>query len=128
MSPLPSGKHQWICSEFADQLRDALKGCEKCHVSLPMDWKEIESTVLQPDLFIGCFPFLDKRFIDRSPTLVVEVLSPPTRSRDLTIKRSIYLDQQVMCYLIIDPGKEEYTVLQLADGNCVEVAIIAVTA
>lgn len=121
MSPLPTGKHQWICLELAGQLRNALEGCEKCNVSLPMDWKVSESTVLQPDLFIACFPFRDRKFIDRAPTFVVEVLSPATRAKDLTVKRSIYLDQQVTYYLIIDPEKEEYTVLQLVDGDYVEV-------
>jgi len=122
MSPLPSGKHQRICLNLASRFQSELEGCGHCNVSLPMDWKVSESTVLQPDLFIGCFPFLDRKFIDRAPALVVEVLSPSTRAKDLTVKRSIYLDQEVMYYLIIDPEKEEYTVLQLSDGDYVEVA------
>jgi Uma2 family endonuclease len=122
MSPLPSGKHRWICLELAGQLRDALKGCDKCKVSLPLDWKVSDSTVVQPDLLVACFPFIDSSFIEDAPVVVVEVLSPSTRQKDLTVKRSIYLDQQVMYYLIIDPEKEQFTVLQLADGDYVEVA------
>lgn len=117
MSPLPSGKHQWICLQLASQLQRELEDCAHCRVSLPMDWKVSESTVLQPDLFIACFPFRDSRFIDRAPMLVVEVLSPSTKAKDLTVKRSIYLDQKVAYYLIIDPDKEEFTVLHLVAGE-----------
>tara|TARA_R110002072_G_scaffold203411_1_gene361379 strand:+ start:88 stop:633 length:546 start_codon:yes stop_codon:yes gene_type:complete len=122
MSPQPSGKHQRVCLELVSQLRDALSNCNKCEASLPMDWKIGENTVLQPDLFVACFPFIDSKFIDRAPALVVEVLSPSTRTKDLTVKRAIYLDQKVKYYLIMDPDTEEYLVLELNGNEYIEAA------
>lgn len=123
MSPLPTGRHQRISGRLYGQLERELEGCSSCEVSMPMDWKISEETVVQPDLFVACFPFLNEKFIDRPPTLVVEVLSPSTRLKDLNVKRNIYLDQGVKYYLIIDPDIEEYTVLELSGEAYKESAI-----
>ncbi len=120
MSPLPTVKHQRISLRLASQLDEMLAECEECSVSLPVDWKIGEFTVLQPDVFVACFPFKDKKFIEQPPTLVVEVLSPSTRGKDLNLKREIYLDQKVRYYLIIDPDTEEYTVLERAGEEYTE--------
>lgn len=122
MSPMPSGKHQRISGRLYGQLENALSSCSKCEVSLPMDWKVNYNTVVQPDLFVACFPFLDEKFIDRSPALIFEVLSPSTRTKDLTVKREIYLDQGVKYYVIMDPEKEKYLVLELIGDTYSEVA------
>lgn len=122
MSPLPTGKHQWISLRVASQLDKELEGCHDCNASLPMDWKIGSFTVLQPDVFVACFPFKDKKFIEQPPSLVVEVLSPATRGKDLNLKRGIYEDQGVRYYVIIDPTTDEYIVLELVDGKYAEVA------
>lgn len=121
MSPQPSGKHQRISGRLYSQLESQLSECELCEASLPMDWKVSEHTVLQPDLFVACYPFIDKQFIDQPPVLVVEVLSPSTRTKDLTIKRAIYHDQQVKYYVIIDSETETCTVLKFSDEAYEEV-------
>jgi len=123
MSPLPTARHQRICGRIYGQLEQELKDCSKCAVSLPLDWKIGNDTVLQPDLLIACFPMGDGNYIDRPPMLVVEVLSPSTRLKDLNVKRNIYLDQGVKYYLIIDPDTEEYTVLELSGEAYKESAI-----
>lgn len=122
MSPLPSVRHQRISGRLFSKFDDELDSCQDCHVSLPIDWKIDEHTVLQPDLLVVCFPFLDKIFIERPPTLVVEVLSPSTRNKDLTVKRAIYLEQGVRYYVVIDPDTELYTVSELQGGDYVAVA------
>lgn len=122
MSPLPTVRHQRISMKLAALLDRELGSCQHCHASLPIDWKIAEDTVVQPDVLVACFPIIDSKFIERAPTLVVEVLSPSTRSKDLTIKRGIYLDQRVKYYVIIDPDTEQYTVLQLQGDDYAEVA------
>ena len=113
MSPAPTGKHQWISTKILTQLERDLNGCESCHVSIPMDWKVDENTVLQPDLFVACFEFKSQKFLDRSPHLIVEVLSPSTREKDLHLKFSIYEEKGVKYYIIIDPEDDSWTVYQL---------------
>ncbi|MCF8461579.1 MAG: Uma2 family endonuclease [Flavobacteriales bacterium] len=122
MSPAPTPKHQRIGGKLFTQLDNALSSCSNCEVSLPVDWKINYNTVIQPDLLVACFPFLDKKFLDSSPALVIEILSPSTRTKDLTVKRDIYLDQGVKYYIIMDPVKDEYLVLELVDETYSEVA------
>jgi len=82
-------------------------------VSLPMDWKISENTVLQPDLFVACFEFRDKKFIAQAPVMVVEVLSPSNKRKDVEVKSKIYSAQGVKYYLIIEPQDDTYKVMQL---------------
>ncbi|QIR36333.1 Uma2 family endonuclease [Tolypothrix sp. PCC 7910] len=53
-----------------------------------------------------------------SPALVVEVVSPGkvNEDRDYRYKRSEYAARGILEYWIIDPGKEQVTVLRLVDG------------
>lgn len=64
-----------------------------------MDWKLNESTVVQPDLFVACFDFKNVKYISQPPVLVVEILSPSTRDKDLFVKRAIYCSQrrEILC-------------------------------
>ena len=56
------------------------------------------------------------------PLLVVEILSPSTRRKDLLLKRSIYAEFGVPGYWLVDPGARELTVLTLRDGVYEETA------
>ena len=49
--------------------------------------------------------------------MVVEVLSPATRERDLTIKKQLYAQESVLWYLIIDPDEESIQALRLEQGD-----------
>ena len=53
-----------------------------------------------------------------SPALVVEVVSPGkvNEDRDYRYKRSEYAARGIPEYWIIDPGKEQVTLLTLIDG------------
>lgn len=102
---------------MVSQLDKELDECKECNTSLPMDWKIFSFTVLQPDVFVACHPCRDKKFIEEPPSLVLEVLSPSTRGRDLNLKRDICENQGVKYYVIIDPETDEYTVLKLIYGR-----------
>lgn len=49
-----------------------------------------------------------------------EVLSPSTRSTDLTLKRALYEAHGVSSYWILDPSAPALIVLELEGGRCVE--------
>ena len=73
-------------------------------------------TMLEPDVFIVC----DKDKILKShtygaPDLVVEVLSPSTRKKDMTIKLEAYSRAGVREYWIVDPDKKKIIVYILYD-------------
>ena len=53
--------------------------------------------------------------------LVVEVLSPSTRRKDLLLKREVYADG-VPTYWLVHPATRTLTVLSLRDGAYVQTA------
>jgi len=114
MSPLPSSKHQRLAGKLYSQIDAKLQRCQHCEVSLPVDWKISETTVIQPDLFVACFDFKNVKYISQPPVLVVEILSPSTRDKDLIVKRAIYCSQGVKYYVLVDPDNDTCQVLQLA--------------
>ncbi|MBQ7498868.1 MAG: Uma2 family endonuclease [Selenomonas sp.] len=71
-----------------------------------------------PDLLIVCDPSKVKlNHIEGAPDFVVEILSPTTAKRDLSIKKDTYEKHGVKEYWIIDPKSENITVYQLKDGK-----------
>ncbi len=68
-------------------------------------------TMLEPDVFVVCDR--DKiigRCIYGAPDLVIEILSPSTRRKDMIIKLNKYLSAGVREYWIVDPDTEAITV------------------
>lgn len=113
VSPRPV--HQILLGEIYASLRDcAARNGQECLVFLaPSDvWLTGDGrNIFQPDLYVIC----DLGMIDPggmiigAPPLVMEVLSPSTRSRDMLLKAYKYSIAGVREYWIIDP--ENRTVL-----------------
>jgi Uma2 family endonuclease len=70
-------------------------------------------TCLVPDLFVVRAAAYDKHnYLDQKDVLlVVEVLSPSSRSRDLLLKRHYYAGGGIPRYWIVDPTARTLTVL-----------------
>jgi hypothetical protein len=70
--------------------------------------------MLVPDVFVVCEsdePKLsDEGYIDGAPDLVIEVLSPSTRKKDMFIKLEKYRNAGVREYWIVDLQKEKVIV------------------
>jgi Uma2 family endonuclease len=117
MSPAPVPQHQrvslMLCFEFEKALK---KGCKKCKVYIPIDWKIAEDTVVQPDLLIVCDK-IEKKYLDFAPMLVAEVLSPSTAAKDRGEKMELYQLQQVKYYLILDPQFKKIEIYQFVEGS-----------
>ena len=138
--PSPATTHQ----EISKRLFRALDAHAERHrlgevLYAPFDIKLSPYTVLVPDLVF----FTTARFADvvnekhavAAPDLVVEILSPGTRRRDLGRKRAVYDREGVREYWMLDPearsvtvlrrpragaGLTDVTVLTLADGGALE--------
>ena len=60
-------------------------------------------TVVQPDVMIICDPSkIGKGYCEGAPDLVIEILSPSTRRRDLITKHAKYAEAGVREYWIVD--------------------------
>lgn len=114
----PSTPHQFIVGSIYAQLlayRSAHKG--KClpmgspvDVQLDCDNK----TMVQPDVLIICDRSkITKRGIFGAPDFIVEVLSPSTRRKDMTLKMTKYMNAGVREYWIIDPDKRKVVTYNL---------------
>jgi Uma2 family endonuclease len=80
----------------------------------PLDIRLTPENILVPDIvFIARerLHIIGPKAIDAPPDLVVEVLSPGTRRRDLATKRELYARFGVQEYWIVDPAARTVTVL-----------------
>ena len=122
MSPLPVPEQQRASLNLSIIFNEALKNCKECKVYPPLDWKISEDTVVQPDVLIVCKK-IEKKYLDFTPLLVVEVLSPSTASKDRGEKMELYQLQQVKYYLIVDPEFKKTEIYQLEDNRYQPVSI-----
>ena len=82
-------------------------------------------TAVQPDIFVlraDRLALFEEDAVVGQPDLIVEVLSPSTRTWDLRTKRDRYERAGVGEYWIADPAHDTLLVLALLEGRYVEVA------
>lgn len=118
----PALKHQRILGDLFVLFRECAERhgmpCEvylsPCDVRLDRD----NYTMVQPDLLVICGEY-DAEGIryEGAPDLVVEILSPSTRRKDLTLKLFKYQNAGVREYWVIDPMFRQVTVHYFEDEN-----------
>jgi Uma2 family endonuclease len=119
VSPSPTTTHQEISKRLFRTL-DAF--VERHHLGevlyAPFDIKLSAWTVLVPDLvYFTAARFeevVNEKHATAAPDLVVEILSPGTRRRDLGRKRAVYDRDGVREYWIVDPEAQTITALRRA--------------
>ena len=122
VSPAPNLSHQGASGVLHFYLMRHIREHDLGRVySAPVGVVLDEETGLQPDLVYIARErsgILSERGIEDAPDLVVEILSPSTRSRDLGIKMRRYAASGVPWYWVVDPRTrtlDEYRLL--ADGG-----------
>ncbi len=118
VTPVPLDKHQAISSNIVYALESLVRrqqlGLTR---TAPSGVRLSPDTLVIPDLYFVArhrVHHLGAKGMEGPPDLVVEILSPGTRRRDLTVKRSLYARFKAPEYSIIDPDTESVTVLTLA--------------
>jgi len=105
----PSVVHQFFVGElffqFKTCIRENKKPCEVFTAPFGVGLDLNDKTLVQPDVSVVCDSNLDfdAKYYNGIPELVVEVLSPSTRSKDCTIKLQKYMMAGVKEYWIVDP-------------------------
>jgi len=121
----PSYKHQHAVGEIFGTFYNWFKGKKCVPLPSPFDvtfFKEDDNiNVVQPDIVVIC----DKNKLDEKgkykgiPTLVVEVLSSSTRSKDMLKKLDLYKECGVSEYWIVDPINEHILVYTLENDDII---------
>jgi Uma2 family endonuclease len=126
VTPVPVMKHQRVSRNLVYALDDHVRhqGLGEVH-SAPTGVRLADDNLLIPD---ACFVsharlgIIGDKTIDGPPDLVVEILSPGTRRRDLGLKRNIYARFSVPEYWIVDPDAQTVTVLTLVNDQYEEIS------
>jgi Uma2 family endonuclease len=106
MTPSPFGPHERVVAELSRLFLNQIvkRNCE-CRVYTNLDWIVSDDTIVRPDLMVVCGE-QPQRHLERSPVVTVEVLSLSTQGRDLTAKRTLYRENNVAHYLVVDPSDQ----------------------
>jgi len=107
----PTPIHQDVVLEIAARARESLG---RGHVFIgPFDVVIDDWSVFQPDVAIyrdAPLPRTGEPRVDTRPDVVVEVLSPRTRTRDGGVKRRLYLEHGVLEVWLVDIEERSITV------------------
>ena len=116
VTPSPIPNHQDVSANIFFALQQVVRAQKLGKVySAPIDIRFTPDNVLIPDLiFIARdrLHVIGPRAVDAPPDLVVEILSPGTRQRDLTVKRDLYAQFGVREYWVVDPAARTAVVLE----------------
>jgi Uma2 family endonuclease len=111
-SPVPA--HQIVSDNIVHSLNVAIRPNRLGRVfAAPIDIKFTPTIVAVPDVVYIRWERLDivgQKAIEGTPDLIVEILSPSTRRRDLGTKRALYERFGVPEYWIVDPRARRVTV------------------
>ena len=105
LTPSPAFRHQAVAGNVEAALRAwVIGGGLGVVVDAPMDVILSDETVVQPDVIVilNANRHIIRERIEGPPDLVVEVLSPATKERDLTTKRRLYARHGIREYWIVD--------------------------
>ena len=114
----PTTIHQQLAFEIIIILREYIRQNKGLCMVLPspvsVQLDEDDRTMLQPDVVVCC----DRDKILRShvygaPDMVIEILSPSTRKKDMGLKLKKYITARVREYWMVDPDKKKVVVYDL---------------
>jgi Uma2 family endonuclease len=121
VSPVPLLNHQIVSMNLVRALdRHVVDEQLGMVFSAPTGVRLAEDTLVIPDV---CFVSrsrlqqLGAKGVVGPPDLIVEILSPGTRRRDLGLKRALYRRFKVPEYWIVDPDEQSVTGLTLTDDR-----------
>ena len=125
MSPAPGSYHQSVCGNIYRDIAVFLKK-KTCKVFIaPFDvrlsrFKNDQEilTVVQPDICVICDPSkIDEKGCIGTPDLIIEILSPSTKKKDIQDKFQLYEESGVKEYWIVYPLEKIVDVFLLENNK-----------
>ncbi len=125
--PSPNIPHQRVVTDLMTLLNVFVKNRDLSSVyAAPTDVVLSDTNVVQPDLLFVSGErehIITHANIQGAPDLAVEIRSPSTAERDLTVKRRLYAEHGVKEYWLVDPDAMTVTVLLLGERGYEEAGI-----
>ncbi|PWJ48153.1 Putative restriction endonuclease [Quadrisphaera granulorum] len=116
----PSRRHVTVQSRLTRCLQDACPDGDD--VLSEWGWQAAPQMVFEPDVMVFHADAPGPDLLREAPLLVVEVLSPSTRSEDVGRKRELYGLAGAAWYWLVDPQSDTLTVLRNDGGHFVDAA------
>ena len=117
----PTTIHQFLVLALAEKLHSHIRSRNgQCvifnsPVSVQADPSD-DKTILEPDVIVVCDRSkITRRSIVGAPDLVIEVLSPSTRKKDIGVKANVYERSGVREYWLVDPDGENVVVYRYGE-------------
>ncbi len=123
MTPAPGVAHQRFVFALARSLHTAAQSTELDVLMAPLD-VVLGPHVVQPDIVVAPRSAFTDRDLPLAPLLAVEVRSASTGWLDDGRKRALYEESGVASYWLVDPLAPSISVLELSDGQYVQVAAV----
>lgn len=130
----PRFPHQVALNEIFVQLYNWFKGKSCIPLTAPFDVKlfgeadkfEDNPNVVQPDILVICDQDKIKEdgTYDGIPTLVVEVLSPSTKSKDIMKKSQLYMESGIKEYWVVDTDMKHMIIYSFEERKLKEQQIV----
>jgi Uma2 family endonuclease len=129
--PRPRRPHQYLQLEIMLHFVSYLDGFDEPPADVWHEGVTILSRewgrVLIPDVVVilrDRSQVIVRGYVEGAPDIVVEIISPNSRNRDLVRKRQLYAEASVPEYWIFDQRNDSVTLLELGDGEYVERALL----
>ncbi|MFP5336085.1 MAG: Uma2 family endonuclease [Actinomycetes bacterium] len=120
VSPSPDSRHQSCVGSLYLALRAACPSDLKVFVA-PYDYVPRPGYSLQRDVLVARRSEVGGQRLEHPPVLVVEVMSPSSRTTDRSLKRVVYEEHGVPHYWLVDPDGPSVVARSLRGGQYVEV-------
>jgi Uma2 family endonuclease len=118
MAPAPGWYHQKLNLNIAIEIKNGINHCDDCEVNMPVNWKISEDTIVQPDIVVVCKPFEAELYLNKTPEIIFEILSPSTAEKDRKIKYELFQSACVKYYVIVFPVEKYAEIFHLRpNGN-----------
>jgi Uma2 family endonuclease len=117
VTPPPGLVHQIVAGNLFHLLDDGARTKGLRAIFAPFAWRIGPGQVPEADLMVVSLQYVGERAVERPPLLVVEILSPTGRDRDLFEKRRIYGNGGAEWYWLVDPDEPSLTVLRLTGAE-----------
>lgn len=118
----PSYEHQRIVMEMSNIMYNWFKGKKCTPLTAPFDvtlLKDNGKNVVQPDIIVICDTenINERGRYNGVPSLVAEVISETTQSKDMLKKLDLYAMSGIREYWIVNPLKKEVYIYFFEDGS-----------